>query len=497
VNLDLVKSASTPLTLTVTGKNSLKFSDVLIGDVWLCAGQSNMGFDLKDSHNGATEVPNANEPQIRLFKVWSKVALEPQTDLKGNWVVCTPETAATFSAVAYFFGRELHHSLNRPIGLIANPWGGMPAQAFTSLAGLQKDPPFTNYTAAYQKVLADYPKAKEAYPAAMAAYLAEDKTWKETVGAAYAPIYQEWQTAFNESIVRGDPNPPPRPMPSSPEPKSPDLPEGAPNTPSVLFNGMVAPLIPYAIKGAIWYQGENNADQGAEYATLLPRMIADWREHWQQGDFPFLFVQLANYKHPQVQPSEGQWAIIRESQLKTLAVPNTGMAVAIDLGEARTVHPLDKMDIGLRLALAAKHVAYGQKLVFSGPIYDTMKVEGNKIRLHFKYSETGLKIGTAPWTRFPPPAQPVTELTGFAIAGADKNFVWAQAKIDGNDVVVSSDQVAAPVAVRYGWANDPPCNLYNKENLPASPFRTDDWAIPASGLGAAVFAPAAAPVAAH
>jgi sialate O-acetylesterase len=484
VDLDPLITTATPLTLTVTGKNALNFKDVLVGDVWVCSGQSNMEFDLGGDWNGkhtfggaanaATAVPAANDPQLRLFVVLKKIALEPEPDVVGKWEVCTPDSAALFSAVGYFFGQELRHTLNRPIGLIGTYWGGQPAQAFTSLSGLQKDPPFANYVGTYEKIAAAYPKAKADYPTALAAYKDKLKAWNETVAPTYNPILKQWQDAVAQAKASGQPAPP-KPAPSSPMPKGPPMPEGGPSTPTVLYNGMIAPLIPYAIKGAIWYQGESNAGNGLEYQTLFPRMISDWREKWNQGDFPFLYVQLANYMAPQSKPSEGGWAYLREAQLKTLSLPNTGMASAIDIGNAADIHPRDKLDVGLRLALAAKHIAYGQNLVYSGPIYDSMTVEGNKIRLTFKQTGSGLQMSTPPWTPTGIPAPAPTELTGFAIAGANKNWVWAQAQIDGNTVVVSSDQVASPVAVRYGWANNPPCNLYNKEGLPASPFRTDDW----------------------
>jgi len=487
VDLDPGATATAPLTLTVAGKNALKFEDVLVGDVWVCSGQSNMEFDLGGDFGGrhsfggaanaATAVPAAHDPQLRLFVVTKKIALHPESDVVGKWEVCTPDSAALFSAVGYFFGQELRHSLHRPIGLIGTYWGGQPAQAFTSLSGLQKDPPFSSYVGLYEKILADYPKAKEDYPAALAAYQDKVKEWKETVAPTYEPILKLWVDAVNQAQASGQPAPP-KPAPSAPVPKAPSLPEGPPHTPTVLYNGMIAPLIPYAIKGVIWYQGEANAGNGLEYQTLFPRMISDWREKWNQGDFPFLFVQLANFMAPQSKPSEGGWACLREAQLKTLSLPDTGMAVIIDIGEANTIHPLDKLDVGLRLALAAKHVAYKQDLVYSGPIYGSMSVEGNKIRLTFKDTGGGLQMGTPPWTLTGAPAPAPTELTGFAIAGADQNWVWAQAKIEGNTVVVSSDQAASPVAVRYGWANNPPCNLYNKEGLPASPFRTDDWTDP-------------------
>jgi len=483
VDLKPVANAAAPLTLTVTGKNSLKFDDVLIGDVWVCSGQSNMEFPLASrssfggAANQATAAPAANDPQLRLFVVQKKIAITPESDVVGEWKVCTPESAGAFSAVGYFFGNELRQNLKRPIGLIGTYWGGTPAQAWTSLSGLEKEPLLARCVKYYQTTLEHYPKAKENYPATLAAFQAKSKEWNETVGLTYLPEMKQWQEAAIQAQAAGQPAPP-RPVPSSPAPLTPPLPEGTSGTPTVLFNGMIAPLIPYAIKGVIWYQGESNANKGTEYGTLFPRMISDWREKWNQGDFPFLYVQLANYQKPQTTPSEGGWADLRESQLKTLSLPNTGMAVIIDIGDWSNIHPKDKADVGHRLALAAEHIAYGQDLVYSGPIYDSMKVEGNKIRLTFKDTGSGLQMSAPPWTPTGVPVPTPTELMGFAIAGADKNFVWAKAEIDGNDVVVSSDQVAAPVAVRYGWASDPPCNLYNKEGLPASPFRTDDWPEP-------------------
>ena len=237
---------------------------------------------------------------------------------------------------------------------------------------------------------------------------------------------------------------------------------------------MVAPLIPYAIKGAIWYQGESNASVAGstEYRTLFGRMITDWREKWGEGDFPFLFVQLAGYGG---NSPRDVWPFVRESQLKTLALPNTGMASAVDIGDPTNIHPPDKLDVGLRLALAAKHVAYGQKLVYSGPVFEAMKVEGGAIRIRFTQTGGGLIIGAAPWRPTTVQPLPADKLVGFAVAGSDRNWLPAEAKIEGNSVVVSSPQVPEPVAVRYAWNNSPQGNLYNKELLPASPFRTDDW----------------------
>ena len=267
-------------------------------------------------------------------------------------------------------------------------------------------------------------------------------------------------------------------MPAQPKPPvaPPAGPVGKRGDPVLLFNGMIAPLIPYPIKGVIWYQGENNASSTAvarEYATLFPSMISGWRKLWKQGDFPFLFVQLANYQGG----GSSDWPTLRESQVKTLSLPRTGMAVTIDIGTGANIHPPDKADVGARLALAARHVAYGESLVYTGPMYEGMKTQGEGIRVSFRPDSLGggLVIGTPPWTD--PKAAPVskTNLEGFVIAGEDRKWVDAQASIEGGGVVVSSALVPKPVAVRYAWANDPRCNLYNKEGLPASPFRTDAW----------------------
>lgn len=489
VDLKALPTESKPLTMTV---NSLKFDDVLVGEVWVCSGQSNMEFNTGRAHNAATEVPKATDEQIRFFHVKNKVSQVPLDNVEGKWEVCSPTTVGGFAAVGYFFGRELRQSLNRPVGLIESSWGGMPAQSYTSLSGLQKDPPFTGYITAYENVVKNTAKATVEYPAKKAEYDAKIKEWNENVGNPYNASLKQWQEDNAKAKAEGKPQTP-KPSLSAPKPNEPDKPEGSPRTPSVLFNSTIAPLIPYAIRGAIWYQGESNAGNGLEYRTLFPRMISDWREKWNQGDFPFLFVQLANYTPAQVKPSEGGWALLREAQLMTLSLPNTGMASAIDLGNGADIHPTDKLDVGLRLALSAKKVAYGQTVTHSGPLYDSMTIEGNKIRLIFKESGSGLQMGVPPWLPdgSTPPAP--TELKGFAIAGADQNFVWAKATIDGATVVVTADEVASPVAVRYDWASNPPGNLYNKENLPASPFRTDNWvdAPPAPKPAAPPAAPAA------
>ena len=474
VDLPSLPTNATPVTLTVTGKNTLTFNDVLVGEVWLCSGQSNMAFSLGGgkvfggASNAATVVPQANDPQLRFFQEAKKTSLVPLSDEKGVWVVCTPDTASPFSAVAYFFGHELRHSLQRPVGLIGSYWGGTPAQAWTSLEGLKKEPALQHYVDAEAKTKAHFAQAKAAYPAQMAALHAEQAAWQTQYGNEWDAKMKAWQATPHPP---GTPQLPPRP--GKPMPRGPMPPDGGAFNPSNLYNGMIAPLIPYAIKGVIWYQGEANAGAPHEYRTLFPAMITDWRAHWGEGDFPFLFVQLTSL----AVPPPRFWPLLREAQLKTLSLPNTAMATTIDVGEPHNLHPHDKEDVGKRLEIAALHVAYGQDLVYSGPVYQSMTSTGNAIHLKFTNEGSGLTIGQAPW--IPEGSQPIptTSLVGFTIAGADQKFVPATATIEKDEVVVSSPEVSAPVAVRYAWANLAIGNLYNKENLPAPPFRTDDWKV--------------------
>jgi sialate O-acetylesterase len=302
----------------------------------------------------------------------------------------------------------------------------------------------------------------------LAAYKDAAAKWDKDVGATYNPQLTAWKDEVARDQLAGLPLPP-KPQPSVGAPVAPVPPEGTTSTPTSLFNGMIAPMIPFGIKGVIWYQGESNAGPNLEYKTLFPALITDWRQHWGEGNFPFIFEQISSFK-------ASCWPLIRESQLDTLCLPNTGMAVAIDIGDpGGPIHPIDKSDVGYRLSLVARHVAYAQDLVYSGPIYASMKVEDNSVRLNFTQVGGGLIIGSAPWVASDQKPVPTDKLYGFAIAGADKNWFAADAKIDGTTVVVSSPKVAQPVAVRYAWAGAPKCNLYNKEGLPASPFRTDDW----------------------
>jgi sialate O-acetylesterase len=473
VKLPPLPAGTTPLTLTVTGKNTLKFEDVLPGDVWLCGGQSNMEFSLGGAHNAKDVIPESADPQLRIFLVKPTVALQPATDVEGKWEVAGPATVGKFSGVGYFFGRELRTKLQRPIGLIGSYYGGTPAQAWVSESGLKQEPRLKGYVDAYEKTLAAYPQAMKDYPAQMDAFNADLAKWNQTYGDAFQAAEKQWHQDVAAARAANQ-VPPEEPRPPTPAPRPPVAPDGGKGAPVGLFDGMIAPLIPYALKGVVWYQGESNSGNADEYSVLFPRLIADWREKWGQGDFPFIYVQLAKFNLSWLH-NDSNWARLREAQLKTLSVPHTGMAVAFDVGDPHNIHPIDKLDVGQRLALVARHVAYGEDLVYSGPLYDSMKVAGGEITLSFTQVGGGLIIGKAPWLALGMHPIPDTTLVGFKIAGDDKTWYPADAKIDGNTVVVSSAQVPNPVAVRYAWGNAPDANLYNRDGLPASPFRTDDW----------------------
>lgn len=424
--------AGGPFDLTVAGNNTITLHNVLVGEIWVCSGQSNMQWSVRRAANPEQEIAEANYPNIRLFSVPRTVAYQPRQDIKGSWDVCSPETVKAFSAVGYFFGCYLHQELDTPIGLIHSSWGGTPAEAWTSRPTLESESEFKPILDRWDQIDASYPQAKEKYEQALA-------QWK-----------QDAENAEKEG---------------KPAPRKPRAPTRSdhPHRAAGLYNSMIAPLIPGVIKGVIWYQGESNAGRAYQYRKLFPAMIQNWRRDWGQKDFPFLFVQLANFKKRQPQPSESSWAELREAQLMTLALPKTAMAVIIDIGEANDIHPKNKQDVGYRLGLAAHAIAYGADKVYSGPIYESMEVDGDKVRLSFKHIGGGLVIKNG------------EPLKGFAIAGPDRKFVWADAQIDSNTVVVWNKEVPNPVAVRYAWADNPECNLYNQAGLPASPFRTDDW----------------------
>jgi len=482
--------AGGPFDLEISGDNFLRFTNILVGDVWLCSGQSNMEVGMAAVHNTKEELSKGNHPSLRLFVVTLNTAFDPQTavlqnpanDLNGYWQICTPETLAQdgtwsaypgFSGVGYFFGREIQAMTGKPVGLIGSYYGGTLVEAWTSLDALKRRG-FTNQVLAYQTALARSPQERAEFPIAQVKYERELALWKAQVETPYNAALQAWKAASDQA--RADKKAlPSKPLLPQPAPVSLPTGDAGKNTPGVLFNAMIQPLIPYAMKGVIWYQGEQNAAAPDGYAELFQCMVTDWRQRWGLGKFPFLFVQIAGYYAPQSKPSEGGWARLREEQFKSLSVPNTGMASAMDLGAPFDVHPRDKYDVGRRLALAAKKIAYGQSLTFCGPLYESMRIEGDKIHISFRQVGGGLKMGTPPWTpsgkTLPVPAK----LTGFAISGADRNWFWGDAVIEGDNVVVSSAEVKRPIAVRYGWASFPVCNLYNVEGLPASSFRTDDW----------------------
>ena len=424
--------AGGPYTMTIAGpNNTITVNDILVGEVWVCSGQSNMQWPVSASRDADQEIAAADYPEIRLFSVERKVAETPQEECTAAWSVCTPETVPAFSAVGYFFGRELYQALGVPVGLVHTSWGGTPSEAWTSLPALESDPAAKPLLAYWDKVLADWPETKKTYDAQVDA----------------------WKAQVEKAKAAGKDAPRKPRMPRNPE---------HPHRPASLYNAMINPLRPFAIQGAIWYQGESNAGRAFQYRSLFPLMIEDWRAAWGQGDFSFYFVQLANFRERQAEPVEDAWAELREAQTMTLALKNTGMAVIIDIGEAGNIHPKNKQDVGKRLALNALAKDYGKRIPYSGPMYRSMRRKGNAIVLSFKHAKGGLVAkGGA--------------LKGFAIAGANRKFVWADATIKGKKVVVQSDVVSDPVAVRYAWGTNPACNLYNGADLPASPFRTDDW----------------------
>ncbi len=480
VTLDPLAASDQSRDMTVKSKSGgVKFSDVLVGEVWLAAGQSNMGSPLFAAHNAAVELPKAQDPQLRFFNIAKKTAAEPQSDVGGKWEPTTPETAKGFSAVAYFFAQELRQEQKCPVAILCGAWGGTSIFTWTSLEGLKMNPPITKYLGQWDKAVAQYQKV-QANPQIVADYKTDLKKWQTEEGSVYAAKLKEYNETESKGKPMGEKPKPSRPEPVSPDPMGMPGPSKRPSTPTVSFNGMIAPLIPYAMRGVLWYQGEIDGSIGLEYRALMPRLIEDWRSQWKQpgdaGNFPFLFVQLPNCGIDKTPVATAGWAWVREAQLMALKSPRTGMAVTIDIGDPKNVHPGDKIDVGKRLALAARKVAYGEKIVASGPLYQDSAVEaGGKVRLRFTETGSGLAIGQSPWYAKGVEPYPKDKLIGFFIAGDDKNWVEADARIDGNSVVVSSPAVAKPAAVRYGWALSPRCNLYNKEGLPASPFRTDSW----------------------
>ena len=578
-NLDTPKAGG-PYEIVVTSgkKERITLKNVLIGEVWLCSGQSNMEWRLRDGLvNQKQEIAAADYPQIRMITIQKETAFLPVDNCKvvgDTWQICSPETVSEFSAVAYFFGKDLYQNLNVPIGLINSSWGGTVAEAWTEGDYLLQMPYFQDYVQRIRKMPSEKKELEKIYQESMTNWLHElnakdkgtengrlvwadknfnDADWYDfpvpgmvqTVGMTakngifwfrkeveipadwagrdvvinMGPVDDDDFTYFNGELIgqtEGWMSPRNYKIPGklvkpgksvialrvidtggsgglggdaenywlscskgkidisgswkaklsldlktiAPVPRRLD---GNANEPTVLYNAMINPLVPYAYKGAIWYQGESNADRAIQYRDLLPLMINSWRKQFGH-EFPFYIVQLANFMKLQTEPVESSWAELREAQSLTAKnLKNTGIAVAIDIGEADDIHPRNKQDVGKRLALAARAQTYGEKIAYSGPVYKTYKIEGKSIRISFEHAEGGLQTKNG------------KKLQGFTIAGADHKFYWADAVIDGNEIVVSSPKIEFPVAVRYAWADNPVCNLYNGAGLPASPFRTDSW----------------------
>jgi len=415
--------AGGPYAINITGSSAITLEDVLIGDVWFASGQSNMEMPLKGFpgsavlKNGPAEISAAQHPQIRLLFIPHKASDHPLRDAPGSWTVCTPETAAGFSAVAYFFGRDLQEKENVPIGLIDSTWGGTVVEAWMSLDALAADASLMPAFAARARMIDEQ--------AEIPMMIAEEKREDEAAKRSnQPPPHHDWH----------------------PDPSS--------WAPAALFNGMIAPFVEYPIKGVIWYQGESNSalDRAALYEKSFPAMIADWRQQWHEGNFPFLFVQIANFGSN----TSETWSIIREAQRRTLAVANTAMAVTIDIGDPDNVHPADKQTVGARLALGARAIAYGENVEYSGPLFRQATNESGGMRVWFDHAEGLNSRGIDP--------------LGFEVAGEEKRFHPAIAKIEGRGILVSSQEVPRPKFVRYGWSNAPVLNLYNAAGLPASPF---------------------------
>jgi sialate O-acetylesterase len=435
VSLDKLTVSAKPQQLTVAGKNTLTVKDVLVGEVWLGSGQSNMAMTVDRSLNFGEERLAAKLPELRMFTVARNPQPEKQLDCKGSWEVCTADTVGKFSATAFFFGRDLQAALKQPIGLINSSYGGTLIEAWTSVPTQSKLPLYAEVDARWAPILA----TKWDAAAADAKYQKQLAAFKKTVADA--------KTAGKTPPARG--------------PRKPIDPQFDPNRPGNLFNGMIEPIIPYAFRGAIWYQGESNSARtyANKYAIQLRTMITEWRSRFGH-DFPFTWVQLPDYRDPQKLPVEAHsWPVIREQMLQALDTPNTGMAICLGAGEAKDIHPRDKQSVGNRLARWALAKVYHQSNESSGPLPSGHEVSGKEIVVTFTHAD-GLKAKDG-------------EVKGFAIAGADKKFVWATARIDGNKVIVSSPEVAQPVAVRYAWADNPVWSLVNSAGLPATPFRTD------------------------
>jgi sialate O-acetylesterase len=444
IRLPPLKASATPLTLTIEGRNKIELTDILVGEVWLVAGQSNMQRLLSETANGAEVMAAANHPNIRLFNVSRQVAFKHASPPLGVWRACSPESVKEFSVAGYYFGVELQKELKVPIGLINSSWGGSQAEAWTPVEYLIASPDL--------KPTVD-----------------RKKIWDEErpqVKVKYDEAIRQWREEADKAKATGAV---PRPSPAVPD----ALREF--RVAASIYNGMIEPLMPFSIRGAVWYQGESNEARAQQYGILLPVMIKSWRERWGEGDFPFGIVQLPNYREQKIDPADESWSHLREAQrLTVLSTPHTGLIVTIDIGEARDIHPKNKLDVGKRMARWALVDVYKQKMLKSGPVFQKAYLKGSKIAVTFSEVGSGLKLRSGATSTRP---------EEFAIAGADHKWYWAEAKIVGrNRVEVWSPQVTQPLAVRYAFNNNPKNpNLTNDTGIPAGPFRTDNWPGPTDG----------------
>ena len=609
VLLDLRDSPPGPFELMIEGENKIVIGDVVVGEVWVASGQSNMAWALKETTAAEREIAASENPMLREFRVSLNPSDEKAGDVRGRWVTASPATAGGFSAVGYYFAKRLQHELQRPVGLITTSAGGTQAEAWTSSEAIDSVPelrPTRDRRWAEQR---DYPAKKEAFVKAMDAWveatgredqpavdaaafagfdvstegwtpislpgpvrgsglpaagvvwirrevelsaeqaklnqnlrlpldgfdgiywngeLIKQTSYKDFPGLGFVRsngpfvipaakvkpgknviairLYQPVAPAIfhndlrvgrtgisGEWLAKAEREfPAIAPEQNTAAPRPPVNPARPMDVASYLFNGMVAPLIPYAISGVIWYQGESNTGRSWQYRTVFPLLIKDWRNHWARGDFPFYFCQLANFKDKKAEPDESAWAELREAQSTALALPNTGQAVLIDLGESEDIHPRNKKEAGERLAAIALARDYGRDVPFSGPVFQSASFDSGRAVLRFDHTDGGLVAKPLPETfdvaseiRKTAPLvrnSPGSELEGFAVCGEDGKWFWAEARIKGDTVVVSSASVPSPTAVRYAWADNPTCNLYNGAGFPAAPFRTDDF--PAKTLNA-------------
>ncbi len=439
------------LELLVKGNNSLTLKNIIMGDLWVCGGQSNMEMELGGCIGLQDDLKTADLPKIRRIKFNHERAAEPQVEptTETPWQVCTPDSARRFSAVGFYFAREILAKTGVPIGIVDDNWGGTQIEPWTPAEGL----------AMVDELKADLTGQKDAI-----------KLFQSTQMPKALADMEAWVALTKKQLASGTPPTQPPVIPGNP----------ATERWSGMYNAMIHPIVRTPIKGALWYQGEGNGGEGETYYHKMRALIGGWRNQWKQGDFPFYFVQLANFTAASQDPAGGDgWAKLREAQTKSLTIPNTGMAVIIDtvpLAEKDDIHPKNKFDVGMRLARWALNRDYGQKqLEVSGPLFKALKIQGGKALLAFDHIGTGLMVGKKEG-RNPTLEEKGGKLARFAIAGEDKKWVWADAVIDGKTVVVSSAAVPQPVAVRYAFTMNPDgCNLYNKDGLPASPFRTDAW----------------------